>query len=153
MARQHTYIQLKEDEETVLRKLVSQGKNSARVQNRGRILLMNHEGQKLSDISTLLGISYATVTGVIQSYKFDGLNQALNDESRSGAPRKITSELEAYVTAVACSKAPEGLVRWTIELIRDEVVRLKVVESLSISSTHTILKKANSSLGSTSFGV
>ena len=45
--------------------------------------------------------------------------------------KKIDGRVEAHMIAIACSEAPEGRERWTLQLIADELVRLGVVESIS----------------------
>ena len=147
MGRAHTYIQLSETDEQKVRELLTSGKHLSRELNRGRILLLNHEGKSMSDISVLLGLNYVAITGIVNRYKSEGLNAALYDKPRSGAPKKITPKVEARVTALVCSEQPEGQVRWTLELLEDKFIQLNevdpIVESLSKESIRTILKKVN----------
>ena len=51
MSRPHSFIKLKEEEEQAIKDLLTSGKHLSRELNRGRILLLNHEGKKLSEIS------------------------------------------------------------------------------------------------------
>lgn len=152
MARHPSYLILPEEDLLTIQQMLTTGYHSARVLKRARILLYNHEGHTLESISQLLSLNYVSVSGIVKDYRDGGLSYALYDLPRSGAGRKITEEVEAHTTAIACSEPPEGCVRWTIELIRDELVRLNVVEDISKTSTHTILKKANSNLGKKFFG-
>ena len=147
MGRAHTYIQLSESDEQKVRELLTSGKHLSRELNRGRILLLNHEGKSMSDIAILLGLNYVAITGIVNRYKSEGLKAALYDKPRSGAPKKITPKVEARVTALVCSEQPEGQVRWTLELLEDKFIQLNevdpIVESLSKESIRTILKKVN----------
>ena len=147
MGRAHTYIQLSESDEQKVRDLLTSGKHLSRELNRGRILLLNHEGKSMSDIAILLGLNYVAITGIVNRYKSEGLKAALYDKPRSGAPKKITPKVEARVTALVCSEQPEGQVRWTLELLEDKFIQLNevdpIVESLSKESIRTILKKVN----------
>jgi putative transposase len=147
MGRPFGFIQLSCEEKDFLSELVRKGDSKAREQNRARMLLWNDAQKKAEEISSLLGIGYVTVTQTLKCYREEGLESALYDAHRSGAPRKVKPELEAYVTALACSDCPQGSARWTIDLLKDEVVRLQVVENISRSSVYSILKKANLSLG------
>ena len=52
---------LSEADQTTLNQLVSKGKTSVRKLNRARALQFSHQGQHPEQISTLLGISVATV--------------------------------------------------------------------------------------------
>lgn len=152
MGRPHQCIHLTEQEKDFLSEFVSKGSSKAKEHNRARMLLWNDSETPAIDIAKLLGMSYVTVTQTLKCYREEGLESALYDAHRSGAPRKITPELEAHVTAIACSDCPEGRVRWTVDLLKDEVVRLQVVEKIGRSSVYTILKKANSSLGKNGCG-
>jgi transposase len=152
MGRQPSYIKLTEQEDFQLTEMLTKGMHSSRVLNRARILQLNYQGKSLQAISDLLILNYVSVSGIVKDYREGGLEYALYDLPRSGAPTKITQEIEAHTTAIAFSEAPDKRVNWTIELIRDELIRLKVVDSLSKTSTHTILKKVNSNLGNKNYG-
>ena len=67
--------------------------------------------------------------------------------------KKIDGRVEAHMIAIACSEAPEGRERWTLQLIADELVRLGVVESISDTAVMDTLKKMNLSLGKSKNGV
>jgi len=62
-------------------------------------------------------------------------------------PRKFDGASEAKLTQLACSKPPAGHARWTLGLLADKLVELKVFDSVSKSSVQRGLKKVNSSLG------
>jgi hypothetical protein len=61
----------------------------------------------------------------------DGLDRALTEMPRPGAPRKLGATDEALLVAVACSQPPGGRARWTMDLLAGEVVRLTAHETLS----------------------
>lgn len=65
---------------------------------------------------------------------------------------KVTGEVEARMVKIACSDPPEGFVRWTMQMIAQELVELEIVESISGETVRTTLKKTTSSLGSRSAG-
>jgi len=143
MGRKFKFIQLTAEERAYLNQYVKQGESRALEQARSRILLFNDSGKTSREIAVLLDWNYVSVTQILSRYEQGGLERALFDAPRSGAPRKLTPELEAKVSAVACSEAPDGRVRWTIRLLADEVVRMQATESISASSVRSILKKAN----------
>jgi transposase len=152
MGRPHQFIQLAPQEKEFLEELVRKGESKAKEINRARMLLWNDSKRKAAEIGPLLGTSYTTVTQTLKCYRDEGLESALYDAHRSGAPRKVTPELEAHVTAIACSDCPPGQAKWTIDMLKDEVVRLKVVEKISRSSVYGVLKKAGSSPGKNGCG-
>src|SRR4051794_18264709 len=57
--------------------------------------------------------------------------EALDEEPRPGAKRKLTGQEEALLVATACSRPPKGRARWTIELLAGEMVRLTEHDSVS----------------------
>ncbi len=57
------------------------------------------------------------------------------------------------ITALACSKAPDGRNEWTLRMIADRVVELGHVEHLSYEAVRGVLKKVNSSPGRSDSGV
>jgi hypothetical protein len=51
------------------------------------------------------------------------------------------------LVALACSQAPAGQKRWTLQLLADRLVTLNVVESVSSETVRRTLKKTNLSRG------
>jgi hypothetical protein len=54
---------------------------------------------------------------------------------------------EAGLIVVACAKAPEGRARWTMQMLADRLVELKVVDRISDETVRRTLKKTRSSPG------
>lgn len=132
-----------------LEKLVSKGKHAARKVKRAQILLHLDKGKQHRAIAEAVGVSLATVYNVHGRYFTDKLD-ALEEKPRPGQPRKVTPEVEAAVTRIACSQAPEGHARWTVSLINEQIVQLGY--EVHDESVRQILKKAGSSPGSKSSG-
>ncbi len=137
-------LQLSESEVATLKFLVSKGKHAVRKVKRAQILLKLNEGKKHLDIAQAVGVSLATVYNIHDRY-LAGRLEALEEKPRPGQPRKVTTELEAAVTRIACSQAPEGKARWTVSLIHEKIVALGY--ELNDESVRLILKKAGLSLG------
>jgi hypothetical protein len=74
-------------------------------------------------------------------------------KSKPTGIKKVDGRVEAHIIAIACSEAPEGRERWTLQLIADELIRLGVVESISDTAVMDTLKKTNLSLGGRRNGV
>lgn len=144
-------VQLSSVEQAELKALVSKGKHSVRKVKRGRILLESFAGKKPEVIAREVGVSLATVYNIHKRYEQQGLQAALAEKPRSGQPRKVTPAVEAAVTQIACSAAPEGRTRWTIRLINERLVSLGY--ELEDESVRLILKKVSSNPGSKSNGV
>lgn len=151
MSRTAKPFVLSDDDLTTLNQLVTKGKESVRKINRARILLLSHQQQSPPQISTLLGLSVATVYNVRNRYTQVHLAGALTEKARPGQPRKVTQEVEARITQLACSEAPDGRTRWTISLLNQRLVELDV--RIDDESVRLVLKKAGLNRGLRSSGV
>lgn len=69
------------------------------------------------------------------------LDTALKEQERSGRPRKLNGKAEAMLVATACSDAPGGRSEWTMQLLAQRLVELKIVEALSDETVRRVLKK------------
>ena len=108
---------------------------------------MTSEGRSDSEIQNTLQVSRSTICRIRKRYCTEGLEFAIYEKPRCGAPKKIDGRVEATVTMLACSDPPEGYGRWTIQLLTDKLVELKVVDSIATESVRTLLKKTNLNLG------
>jgi len=151
MSRTAKVFTLSDNDLTTLNQLVTKGKAAVRKINRARILLLSHQKQSPVQISTLLGLSVATVYNVRNRYTQEHLERSLTEKARPGQPRKVTPTVEAQITSIACSEAPDGSVRWTTSLINERLIKLDI--QIHDESVRLVLKKANLSHGSRSNGV
>jgi hypothetical protein len=72
----------------------------------------------------------------------EGLTEALERKGRVRPP-KVTydGEFDARLTALACSPAPDGRARWTVRLLAEKVVELKIASCVSLMTVQRSLKK------------
>jgi transposase len=140
-------VHLDEDEQRELFDLVKKGKTSARKLNRAHILLLAHEGATDGVIATALHVGRTTVERTRKRFVEGNLERALNEDPRPGRERKLNVKQEAFLIATACSAAPQGQKHWTMQLLADELVRLRKVESISDETVRRTLKKTRSNLG------
>ncbi len=108
---------------------------------------MADEGLEDDDITEVLNVSKSTVSRIRTRYCDGGLDSALYEKPRSGAPSKIDGRIEAQLTLLACSEPPDGRSKWTVRLLADKLVEMEVVESISHMSVQRLLKKMKLSLG------
>jgi transposase len=142
MPRNKNYsVTLKEGDKAKLQQYLRKGVASTRSLTRARILLMTNEGRSDKDIQNTLKVSRSTICRIRKRYCTVGLEFAIFERPRSGAPIKIDGRVEAQLTLLACSDPPEGRSRWTLELLADRVVELGKVDSISPMSVHRVLKK------------
>lgn len=143
---------LKEEEIEQLRQMLKSGRHSSRELSRAQVLLKLHAGIQPSVIAQEVFVQPSTVKKIKQRYLSEGMERALKDAPRSGAPAKITEFHEADVTVLACSTPPEGYGEWTVELLADKMVQLGYQEGVSPSSIRRILKKVNLNPGNKNSG-
>jgi len=135
-------VDLTNEERTHLLDLIKSGERSARKLNRARILLLADEGKADSEIVAALHTGTATVQRTRQRFVEGNLEGALNERPRPGGQKKLDEKGEAILETLAQSKPPEGRKRWTLELLADQLVQLRVVDSISYETVRQELKKS-----------
>jgi transposase len=124
-------VTLTGDEREQLQSLVRGGKGAVRRIKRAQILLAADARSTDEAIAINVGAGTSTVYRTKQRFVEEGLEQALSESPRPGAPRKLDASDESLLIAVACSKPPAGRAKWTMRLLADEMVRLTAHNSLS----------------------
>jgi transposase len=140
-------VALTNEERERLRALTRQGKPAARTVRRAQILLLADEGRTDEGISAALHCGLSTVARTRQRCVEESLDAALVDRPRPGAAPKLTPKQQAFTVALACTKPPEGRLRWTMQLLADRLVELDVIPDISDESIRRLLKKTSSSPG------
>jgi transposase len=145
-------VRLSTEERQSLEKLVAAKRVAAIKSLRARMLLkadVGEEGAGWTDeaIAEAFEISLSTVHRLRQRLVEEGLDAALTRKPRSPRPPKMDGAKEARLVMLACSEPPEGRARWTLELLADKLVELRVVDSLSRETVRLRLKKTKLSLG------
>lgn len=147
----HRCIELTQEERSQVEQLIRKGDAPARTNTRARVLLLSDrsQGEKRTDreVADAVLCSLSTVTNVRRRFLAGGLQNALYDKERPGAQPKFTGEIEAKLTMLACSDAPEGAGRWTLRLLAEQMIELGYVDYISHVTVRELLKKTNSSLG------
>ena len=125
-------VTLTAEESEMLQTLIGSGTDRARKLTRARILLNAAEGWKDTDICQALVVGVAIVEGVRKRFVLGSLVAALNQRHPNREySRKLDGEQEARLIALTRSLPPEGRTRWSLRLLADKVVQLKVVDSVS----------------------
>ena len=138
------HIELSKSERKYLEEQRRNGNGKSKFQLRVLSLLFLDEGKSFKEVASLVGKRYETISRLSRRYKETGLD-CLEDKPRSGRPIKIGVETKTKITAVACSEAPDGYSQWTIRLLADKVVELSIIDQISHTKVHEILKKTNCS--------
>ncbi len=134
-------VTLMDQERERLRALTRQGKPAARTVRRAHILLLADEGRTDTEIVAALHSGLSTVARTRQRFVEQSLDAALSERSRPGAAPKLSPKQQAFAVALACTKAPEGRLRWTMQLLADRLIELEVIPDISDESIRRLLKK------------
>ena len=152
-------VTLTKEERKDLEAISTKGKRAARTVLYARALLLLDAGENgpkwlVTKVSEAIGTTTRSLEHLKKQFVEDGLSAAIERKKRMTPPREIQfgGEFEAHLLALACSEAPDGRSRWTVRLLAEKMVELKIVPSVSPMTVCNTLKKTNLSLTSASTG-
>ena len=152
-------VRLSADEREKLTRFIGSGKRSAQLLTKARILLKADvsdagEGWSDSKIAEAFDTSVANVERTRRQLVEEGFEAALTRKynPNSAKPRIFDGAAEAKLIALACGPAPAGYARWTLCLLEEKVVELKIVEKARDNTIGRTLKKTFSNRISDSNG-
>ena len=153
------HVTLSKEERDELERLSTTGKKAARKVLYARTFLLVDSGEfgprwKTEKVSEALGISPRSIENLKKRFVEEGLYEAMERKKRIKPPREIQfgGDFEAHLVALACSAPPEGRERWTMRLLKETLIELKIVSSVSTMTVCNTLKKMNLSLTSANTG-
>ena len=152
MARSITLFILPAADQAALEDFTRTGCRPVRAVRRAQALLALATGIGQQAAGQAAGLSRQTVSQVRQRYQAGGWPAALAEAPRSGGPRRFDGAQRAALTALACTPAPVGHDRWTLRLLADKAVELRLVDSISHETVGQVLKKTNCSPTASSTG-
>lgn len=166
--RAHKLI-VTERQQSILQTMVRSGTCPQGVAQRARIILLAFDGLSNEDIAEQVGCerhavgpwrrrwadAFQRLVLVECCEKPSALPRTieglLSDRPRSGSPGKFTAEQVTQILAVACED-PEAsgrpVTHWTPKELADEVVKRKIVESISARQVGRFLKSGRSEAAS-----
>ena len=97
-------VALSQAERSKLTALLSDGKHSARMLKRAQILMAADAGASDEEIAISVGVGGSTGYRTKRRFLVANLEEALSEEPRPGAPRKLSGKEEALLVATACCK-------------------------------------------------
>ena len=136
-----------------LRRLVRSGSHPAQQVRRARILLELDENDPDRDgrvptqemVAERAGVHVDTVVKVSKVYAERGgeVEATISRKKRLTPPvePKVTGEVEARLTALACSSPPVGHARWSLRLLEKQVALIDDIPDLDHSTIGKVLKK------------
>lgn len=141
-------VTLTADERHELQQLVRKGKAAARKLAHARVLLLADEGEDRKgrsdeEIAETLQLGLRTISRVRKRFVTEGFEQAVNPRPQPRRPDKIKldKQAEQQLIELACSDPPDGRCGWTLQLLADQLVVLRQVESVSRETVRKALKK------------
>ena len=150
MPKKQNVIVLSEAERQELEKIVKTGQHPARIIRRAQALVWSDEGKADEEIAQLQHITPLTVAKTRQRWTE---KKSLEDKPRPGRERKLDGKQEAFLVALACSDAPGERENWTMQLLADWLVELKVIdEPISDETVRRRLKKTTFNPGAKNNG-
>ena len=109
------------------------------------------EGPAWTDgrVSEAFDVSVVTIEKIRKTYVLEGLEAALerNKPCRPSRQPVLDGQKEARLVALCCGTVPAGHGRWTLDLLADKLVELKIVDRICRETVRQTLKKTNCSLG------
>ena len=146
---------LTEEQRADLERLVRKGTTPAAKLRHARILLMadaDRRGECRNPdwyIAQVVNLSERQVVRVRRRFCKEGIVSCLNRKQRATPPNppKFDGVAEAKLITLCCSNPPKGHQRWTLQLLTDELCRLKIVVSVCPETVRKCLKKIASNRG------
>ena len=143
-------VRLEGEERPRLEQMVRGGKAAAyRIRHANVRLAVDESpsGPRLTDaeVARALGITTRSIERVRRRFVEQGLEACLarKKQERPSAEPIFDGKKEAKLIALACGPPPEGRTRWTMELLADRVVALRIVEHCSDETVRRTLKKTS----------
>ena len=157
----NTYkVTLTQEERDQLTEITRTGTHAARKIIHALILLnvdrgtYNAEQQINEEVCKVLKIGMRTIDRVKKRFVEEGLEAALKMAPTSREYEKLVDgDMEAHLIALACGEPPKGYARWSLRLLADRLVELRMADKISYETVRRTLKKTNLSLGNLSVGL
>jgi transposase len=151
----NTYkVTLTQEERDQLTEMTRTGTHAARKIIHALILLNvdhgphNTEQQINEEISKVLQIGMRTIDRVKKRFVEEGFEAALKMAPTTRVYDKLVDgDMEAHLIALACGEPPKGYARWSLRLLADKLVELRIAEGISHETVRRTLKKTNLNLG------
>jgi len=139
-------VRLSVEERTHLEDVVKKLKGSSQKVKRAQILLKaDIEGPNWPDkkIADAFNCRIQTVGDVRKRLVTEGFDIALNGKKPLNPPRAklLSGEQEAQLIAMRLGSPPAGYGQWTLTLLKNEMIALEIVETISHETVRKTLKK------------
>lgn len=139
-------VRLSEEERTILKGIVKKFKGTSQKVRRAQILLkadVDFSCWTDAKIASAFDCRTRTVENIRQRLVTEGFETVLNGKKRktSPIPKLLDGEQEAKLIAMRLGDPPIGYANWTLRLLRDQMIELEIIESISHETVRQTLKK------------
>jgi hypothetical protein len=108
----------------------------------------NDERQTNEEICKVLKVGMRTIDRVKKRFVEEGFEAALTMAPTTRVYDKLVDgDIEAHLVALACGDPPAGYARWSLRLLADKLVELRITDGISYETVRQTLKKTNFNLG------
>ena len=142
-----TELHLTDGDREVIESYRAKGLHQAREVNRAHVLSALDRGVPEARIMEVLGVGRTVIWRTRAAYREGGAEYALRDVARPGKPPRYGADVEARISALACSEPPAGARRWTIALLEQAAQAQAGIGPISRETVRRLLKKTASSRG------
>jgi len=133
-------LELTDDDRETVAQIIKKG-GKGRIISRAIVLKMKDKNFTNIEAAEIAEVTPRTVINICHYYDIGGLDSALNDDPRPGQPLKLDDRIRVQIIATVCADPPEGFDRWTLELLKEEIEKQKIVNDISKESIRLILKE------------
>ena len=125
-------VTLTKDEIDELMDIINKGSHTSQKFRTAYILLNCDEGEfadKVTNnqISRILKVGMRTIDRTKKKFVEEGFDAVLERRpTQREYERKADGDFEAHLIALCCSEPPKGFAKWSLRLLADKVVELKI---------------------------
>lgn len=146
--RKKYIVRLSTEERDHLKGIVKKLKGSSQKVQRAQILLKaDIDGPNWIDkkIADAFGCRTKTVENVRERLVTEGFEVTLNGKVRLEPPRQklMSGEQEAELIAMRLGAPPAGYGNWTLQLLKNQMIALEIVDTISHETIRKTLKKTD----------
>lgn len=139
-------IRLTDQERATCHAVIKKLKGSSQKVRRAQILLKaDTDGPAWTDalIAEAFNCRVQTVENLRKRLVTEGFESTLERKKRAHPPTlpKLDGQAEAKLIAMRLGKPPQGFGKWTLQLLADQLVQLKIVDSICAETVRQTLKK------------
>ena len=137
-------VRLSDAERQTLEQIVRKLNGSSQKVRRAQVLLKaDANGPAWTDatIAEAYGCRTKSVENIRERLVTEGFDVTLNGRPHARRPKLLTGDQEAQVIATRLGAPPKGFANWTLQMVADRVVELRIVPAISAQTVRRTLKK------------